>query len=1594
MSRRLRTPCLAARPRFRPYLEGLEDRTLPSASVTVSVSDSAALVANPDLRVYSTRPPDESEMSVAVNPTNPLNIAGFTHNLFNPDEMSVFYSTDGGSSWNRTVIGAGNDNGGAGKRTDPAIAFDANGNLFISYLHLFTASDGTPMTSVIVGLSADGGQSFAQFTTVEARKDLSGLPGVDRDALATGMDPISGRQAVYVAYSENVSRSPDDQRIVVAGSNDGGATFTAPVRVDDGGSSDGRLAAAVAVGPGGELYVAWHDYGSDHHGIFFDRDLDGLWGGANDFGTDITVRSFSFSGQDLPISAQPTRGINFDPTIAVDRSNDPFRGRVYIAFTDEGATGEVDDTDVYLTSSGDQGAHWQGLGHSGNVESSTGSDFLPTVAVDQSSGGVYVIYYTTDGFQDSGNKSVNVRLAVSTDGGATFRYTKMTGESSNAGAADALDSADFNFGEYIGVDAFDGAVHGFWAANRSPGNSTEGSYNHNLKAWTGTASLAGGVDVFIRGDNATNAFKVGLDPTNPLFLRVQDNGNVVFDGLAASVDAISLVPGAGTNTIDIADLPAQATVFVNDGASGPDTVTVGSNHTLATIAGTVEIAGSLANPGTLIVDDSQDSGSYSNVTLDFDPTASHGRLSGLGPGNVSWSRDSGVTLSAVNIKAGAGTDKFTLTSPTASFPLNLDTGSGNDTVNVLRTRGALTITGTGHDTVTVGDRAPSLGGSLAAFTGAVNVNTASPATLILDASADAAKTVTLTNHAVTGLAPVDFNYLSGALGRLEIHAGGGSSLDTGAGGFAGNFAFTLQPFGFTAADLHFLGDFSGSFLAPDLGTAAAPAKEIVIDGSVTATHVIKVNFLDTFHVGGDMGGTLNGYGDVAGTDTIRQITVGGTFTATGRVIAPVLDQMIVNEYAGHVQETEPGKDLQLLQITGSLEATGTVEAASIATMTVGQDLAGTVTVTGPITTLTVGGTLSGSVTAVSIGALTVGGDLSGTVTVTQSLGTLDVGGDTTGEINAPSIAMLSSHHAHGPVVLKVGQGGVKRRLVADLVSGASLAGVTFAYVYEGAGPGDPRVTVRVTNPDPAGVRFDLSLVTYNDAAKFDLARLDAAGASGIRNVSVEGDVLTDVTPAAASLFPGDGNPAGVRLPLDDLAGVGVRDFVPNASIQAASIQAVAFGSHAEEDGGVETGALARAEDGADLLAPGTAIAQATDTYRVPFADLATQQVQLFAATAAGGGFFDDNGIVLEVQGVSSPNATNTGNVVTPSNVARGAAVALVKVVPTFDKNGQPQNSAVSSIDVSGDGASVQTRQWVADHITSTGPLGDLILQSGRGVTDVTAPSLFGSLLANGPITGTVQTTGQRTDPITGAVSVVPADLGRLYVDTSAQPNPVLATTLVQARGPGLSGRVIVRGNLISQVAADGGVSGLIAVQGSVLETTAPSADGSRQVRLGGIVSNGNFQGQMVVLGRVLGDVVLHGSLKNGGRIAVKGDVLGNMILDGGIDVGSALVVAGNVGSAALGTALSVNGDVKGILAVEQTVVFDHAPSVKRAAFFGTNLATGDPTSAAAIDAICTSLGQPLAFDLSGLDLGGLGLILKHLGALGVGANGHLVEPLP
>jgi hypothetical protein len=470
--------------------------------------------------------------------------------------------------------------------------------------------------------------------------------------------------------------------------------------------------------------------------------------------------------------------------------------------------------------------------------------------------------------------------------------------------------------------------------------------------------------------------------------------------------------------------------------------------------------------------------------------------------------------------------------------------------------------------------------------------------------------------------------------------------------------------------------------------------------------------------------------------------------------------------------------------------------------------------------------------------------------------------------------------------------------------------------------------------------------------------------------------------------------------MDQLAGVEVRDFVPAASISANSIQAVAFGSAAASNGGIVTGAASTASAAQYVLTNTTLIVvagslnvNAGETFRIPFADLPAQQVAFFIDTSPTNGAFDNKDIDFFVQGVSTANSSGTGNNVTPSNATRGAVVALVTAAEIFNSANNLKGSVMESVFLQGDGGSLTTYQPIGNTsnmpkkpftpaITSTGPLGDLNILG--ALPSVTAPSIFGSIVASGviPATSITQTTGIRIDPITGVASQVPADLGRVYVATTNK-GPVVTTSVVQADS--ISGQIISRGNLISQIVSPHDFTGVIATQGKI-GTFFTYATGTT-VRLGGVSVGGNFSGRLLALGDIIGDVSIFGGLV-GGRIAALGSILGNLTINGSIDSNSAVVSGGSIGSAVYGTTLN-SGNINGIVAAVGSISLGATGKKNNALYFAQN----DTQDAAVIDAIFSQGVTPLSaadlFDQSALgDLLNLTQMLDNLDALTV-KNGHL-----
>src|SRR6266566_3622188 len=118
---------------------------------TAGASTRLQLVPGPTNVDVSQRLGNESEETVAVNPTNPKNIVIVTNVDHPAAGLFAGVSFDGGATWATRLIGDNDNLGDA--CCDPSLSFDNYGNLFLTYLY-------NVEIEVPIALSTDGGLHF------------------------------------------------------------------------------------------------------------------------------------------------------------------------------------------------------------------------------------------------------------------------------------------------------------------------------------------------------------------------------------------------------------------------------------------------------------------------------------------------------------------------------------------------------------------------------------------------------------------------------------------------------------------------------------------------------------------------------------------------------------------------------------------------------------------------------------------------------------------------------------------------------------------------------------------------------------------------------------------------------------------------------------------------------------------------------------------------------------------------------------------------------------------------------------------------------------------------------------------------------------------------------------------------------------------------------------------------------------------------------------------------------------------------------------------------------------------------------------------
>lgn len=404
-------------------------RAIAAASLFAAVAFAApAHAAFPNVKVnVNNNAPEET--AIAINPLNPLNIVGAAQT-----PCRYYYTTNGGTTWTEGTLPDPYDLG------DSQMAFDAAGNVFYCYIGQFFHS------GIFINKSSNGGVSW--FPAGAAVIQHSGqVPFEDKATHVVDWTGGANNGYIYVGWTQfdhyGTSTVTDSSRILFSRSTNGGASYSAAVKVSDHGGncvdSDDTVEGAVpAVGPDGTVYMAW----AGPRGLEFDKSSDaGVTWGADKTISDIV------GGWDFAIPGlQRCNGL---PVTKADFTNGPYRGRVYVMWSDQ----RLGDTDVWLLHSDDGGMSWSPRIRINDDAPGNGRhQFMPVIDIDPLSGTLYCVFYDRRLHTDN---ATDMYLAYSTDGGDTWTNTLIS-------ASSFTPAATVFFGDYIGLSAYGGTVRPLW----------------------------------------------------------------------------------------------------------------------------------------------------------------------------------------------------------------------------------------------------------------------------------------------------------------------------------------------------------------------------------------------------------------------------------------------------------------------------------------------------------------------------------------------------------------------------------------------------------------------------------------------------------------------------------------------------------------------------------------------------------------------------------------------------------------------------------------------------------------------------------------------------------------------------------------------------------------------------------------------------------------------------------------------------------------------------------------------------------------------------------------------------------------------------
>jgi hypothetical protein len=414
------------------------------------ISDSGIKTTNsPDIPVTNLTNVTESENSVFVNPNN----ASYLLNSNNSTSWTgttygtlyganYFQSANAGIGWVGTPTGAGGSNSG-----DPTTAIGLNGRQYVNYI------------------SSNSGQGIAYSDngTTWATASVAPSPGSLADKNHMWIDnkitsPYEGN--LYVAWTD--FGGTDDTQIKITRSVNDGVSWSAPLNISGAiNAGSHNQGVNIQTGPNGEVYAAWavyDDFPTDETAIGFTKSTNGGVSYQTASRIITNIRGIRTTG------VSKNHRVNSFPVMAVDISNGPNSGNIYIVWTNTGTPGINTGTNksVYMARSTNGGTTWSTPIRVNQGPNVAGKEaYFPWITCDPETGVLSVVFYDD---RNTTSTQCEVFVAYSVDAGNNWTDFQVSDVAFTPSAIPGL--ATGYMGDYLGITSRGGKVYPCWTDTR------------------------------------------------------------------------------------------------------------------------------------------------------------------------------------------------------------------------------------------------------------------------------------------------------------------------------------------------------------------------------------------------------------------------------------------------------------------------------------------------------------------------------------------------------------------------------------------------------------------------------------------------------------------------------------------------------------------------------------------------------------------------------------------------------------------------------------------------------------------------------------------------------------------------------------------------------------------------------------------------------------------------------------------------------------------------------------------------------------------------------------------------------------------------